>query len=380
MTTTSPSFDRPEPSGAAAPRKRFAPRLTAGIALVLAILMTLLAVTQSRLLLAEWQELNSTRDGLAAAELAYKAMSAAERASFERGPSNAMLGAAEAADPALRKRLADARAKTDETLLGLTVAIGRHCPAGCQASEDLRVATDMLNAARNRVDAVSSLPREQRTSVMVSKAVNRMFEVIPILIGMTSELSKTVIDTDPQQQPAMLGALLAVELREYAGRLGSLFTAALTEQRQLTEAERRDIAMMRGRITQLHDLIRRQGELSKGDPIKLGALTKMDAEYFGNGLAFVDAVETALDKAPFPAMTTAAFAASYVPPMKSIVEVRDTLMQAALESAQRRHEAAQRNLVADAAMGMAALVLIVVMFLMTRRLVSSIHCSQPGKE
>lgn len=349
------------------PHKTLNLRISTLSAVATAVLFILIGAMLSRFLFVEWKTFNATQEGLWATEVAYKGMIAAEKASFERGPSNGVLGDDDHADPTKQERLNNARQATDQALQQFMVAIhGRSCATDCQMAQDLRKVLEQLETARKVVNQVSSLPRKERSADLVTESVNQMFRVIPGLLQLTTELSRVAIDIDPRVEPAIFGAMYALELREYAGRLGSQFTAALTEQKSLTLVEQHNINILRGRIAQLHDLIHVHTKQWETQPLQKNAFSAMEEDYFRKGLGFVEFVEATSRRGPPYGMDTAEFAARYVPYMQSIVQLRDAMMQSALNFARARHAAALRTLIVVALIGMATLALVAILFLLIR--------------
>ena len=349
------------------PHKNLNLRISTLSAAATAVLIILIGAMLSRFLFVEWKTFTATQEGLWATEVAYKGMIAAEKASFERGPANGVLGDDDHSDPTKQARLNNARQATNQALQQFMVAIhGGSCATDCQMAQDLRKVLEQLDTARKVVDQVSSLPRKQRSADLVTEAVNQMFLVIPGLLHLTSELSRVAIDIDPGVEPAFFGAMYALELRDYAGRLGSQFTAALTEQKPLTLVEQQNINILRGRISQLHDLIHVHTKQWETQPLQTNAFSAMEKDYFGKGLGFVEFVEaTSREERPY-GINTAEFAARYVPYMQSIVQLRDAMMHSALNFARARHAAALKSLIVVALIGTATLVLVAILFLFIR--------------
>ena len=66
-------------------------KLTRLFAISTVVLVTLIGLMLSRIIFAEWNTYQSSRAGLVAMQVAYKAMVLAEKVSFERGPTNGVL-------------------------------------------------------------------------------------------------------------------------------------------------------------------------------------------------------------------------------------------------------------------------------------------------
>lgn len=326
----------------------------------------------SLMVFSEWRTANATADGLGAMKLVNKALVAAEKVSFERGPANGVLGDADRRDPAKLARLAKARGVSDAALsdLDAAVASAHQTPDVLQAKEAIVRARTQLRTGRAAVDAVSAVPRARRASALVMGAVHAMFDIVPIVMEAAALISREAEDANPRLADPLVAARLAAELREYAGRLGSQFTAALTTGKPLARAEQEGAWEVRGRVSELRDLIAGRLLAPSTDVRILAANRLMLATYFGEDLAFVDSVERASDARRPYGIDTAQFAARYVPAMGNIVALRNVLVAVAVENAEERHAEAVRDLIAICIIGVAAFVTVWgVLVVMRRRVI-----------
>jgi diguanylate cyclase (GGDEF)-like protein/hemerythrin-like metal-binding protein/PAS domain S-box-containing protein len=335
-------------------------------------LMTLVALPLTRLTLEAYTRFAATRDGLQSIQIAYHAMVAAEKVSFERGPANGVMGDANPPDAAKRERLGVARQASDKALDALLNAVqSSPNPQDARSLDQIREAREILLAARRQVDSVAQLPRDERKRPEVTGAVEHMFAAIPPLLEAVTLLSGNAETIYPDFREALNSAGLSVELREYAGRLGSQFTSALTTRHPLTDEERANVNLLRGRIEQLRELISTpaHADAHQGPHIR-DALDEMDARYFGTGLALVEALERSSDARRDYGLDTAQFAARYVPEMDSIVRVRDALVTASMEGARLAHAKALYELILGATTAAAILItLLVLLFFFRNRIV-----------
>jgi len=341
-------------------------RLTRLFAFTTLVLIALIGLMLSRMVFYEWRAYHSADAGLRAMEVAYKAMVVAEKVSSERGPTNGVLGDGDNPDPSKRARLAQARETSDKVMADLFAALEAGRPRD-EALLALQKARVQLVAARSEVDAVARLPRGSRPPERVMGAVHQMFDVIPVIMEAVTLLSREAETIYPQFSDALVGARMAAELREYAGRLGSQFTAALTEGKPLADAEQQAIHVLRGRIEQLRMLIELPTRNRETDESILAAVREMEQRYFGDGLNFVAAVEQASAEGRPYGIDTAEFAARYVPGMASIVQLRDRMVSIAIEGGQQRREQAREALVLISVLGTATLLMVVLILLVIRR-------------
>lgn len=333
------------------------------------VLLTLMSILLSGIVYPEWRTAHATANGLAAMGVLNKALVAAEKVSFERGPSNGVLGDGDHRDPAKLAKLVHARAVSDAAMTALDEAIAAapQTPQTRRAAEVLRRAHAQLEAGRLAVDNVAGMPLAHRTPVLVMGAVHAMFDIVPIVMSAAEVLSRDAGDSYPQLADTLVAARLAAELREYAGRLGSQFTAALTTGKPLARLEEQGAWEMRGRVYELRNLISGRVVAPGTDPRILAANQTMDAQYFGDDLAFVDSVERASELHRPYGIDTAQFAARYVPAMGTIVTLRDVLVASAVENAAARHARAVRYLIGIVVFGLIALGLVCAVLVVMRR-------------
>ncbi|MBA5637297.1 diguanylate cyclase [Duganella sp. LX20W] len=341
-------------------------RLTRMFAVSMAILALLVGAMLGRILWGEWNSYRAARAGLHALQLVQRGMVAAEKLSFERGPVNAVMGDAVPADPTKRARLAAARAASDQALAALAAAL-----ADPRTNEDGRPRTvtaiaARLAAARAAVDAVADLPPGQRTPQRLTAAVEGMFALIPMVLDDVTGYAAAAEQAYPNLAKILMKARFAVELREYAGRLGSRLTVALASGQPLAETEHTQILFLRGQIEQLRHLIVMSTSAIDRNPRVLAALRTMDEGYFTSGLALVTGVERDSRAHQPYGMDTAQFAQRYVPFMTPILAVRDVLLEAALDQARQDYETAQHELLLACLTGAAILLAMTLLMIMLR--------------
>ena len=224
-----------------------------------------------------------------------------------------------------------------------------------------------LRIGRAAVDAVSSIPIASRSPGRVMGAVHAMFDIVPIVMEAAAVLSRDAEDVYPELSDTLVAARLAAELREYAGRLGSQFTAALTTGKPLARVEEEGAWEMRGRVSELRDLISGRLLAPSTDVRILTANRLMQTSYFGDDFAFVGSVERASDEHRPYGIDTAQFAARYVPAMGTIVALRNMLVAVAVENAEKRHALAVGNLIGICIVGLTAFALVTGLLLAMRR-------------
>lgn len=326
-------------------------------------LITLVVLMALRMAWFDLEVVRSSEAGLRAAHRAHLAMRLAEHASAERGPAILVLNDREPADPAKEARLDEFRSRSDDALANALQAVreaGAEAPAGALAL--LESVAGELEEARISVDHIASLPyslRSARGTRITREPIDQMFGVVDTALAAVTMLSTQAERLHPDLAMALMGARLSAALREYAGRLGSFFTAPLAGGSPLGEIERREIPVTIGRIVQLKRLIDTQaeGRVLAADARIEAARSAMERSYFERGLPMVERLyERGLKGEPY-GTDSATFVGAYVPEMKSIVGVRDTFLDVATEAARTEVSRRKNHMTLNAAM--AALILCV---------------------
>ena len=339
-------------------------KLTRLFAVSITLLAVLIGAMLGRILWDEWWQYRAVRDGVHTLQLVQRAMRAAEKLSVERGPVNGVLGDAVPPDPAKAARLRGARAATDLALAELRAAlIADPVPQTEALAAQARLQT-LLAAARGAVDRLAAAPPAARTPARLTDVVEQMFALIPVEMATVDAFSRSSERVYPQLAQVLIKARYAVDLREYAGRIGSRLTPALSTGQPLAQEASRRIEELRGRIEELRQLLEADAD---ADRRVTAATDAMNRDYFGAGLAQVAQVEQASrDGRPY-GMDTAQFAQRYVPHMAPIVTVRDALLQAALEQAQRTYAAAGSRLLLACLTGAMLLLALTLLLLIVHR-------------
>ena len=322
------------------------------------------AVLAFRIAFLELQTYRSSQKGEVGVDLVSAALTAMEKVSLERAPSNGIMGDPQPDQPALRASLDRARAESDLAVSRLRSLLEAN------PSERHRVAlrrlgetVTQLRLGRSSVDAVAGRPRENRRPDAIRAAVRSMIRVVLELGPAVLDLSSEAERADPALSNPLMVAYLAAELREQAGQLGSEITVSLATRRRLDDLEIEDLDRSLGRIEVLHDLLKQRIQPYLDDP-KIGqAASRVDTAYFGDGLAFVERTIEGGKLSGDYGMTTAEFAARYVPSMTAILDLRDLVLDAARGQAGATRARARAFLLTVAA-GYALLLAILAMMLL----------------
>lgn len=296
------------------------------IALAAGVLL-LVAVLSGILLFQSWRSYGSASEARQAFASVRATIRVMELASAERGPMNAALGSALPVPAAVLASLDDARAGTDRMVDAL---LALHPPLpdtddGAKHAEIERIRQALL-AARQATDRHVATPRDQLTGQMLWDAVSGMVRIIPQWQASLAANAGLVMRSEANAPSLLSLALLASELREQAGLLGSTYTPALSRQRKLTAEEQFRIERVLGRIDELRALIDAR-MATQPDVRASDEYARMEQRYFGDGLAYLARVrEQASQQSNDASVSTRTLAEIYVPLMGSITQFRDVLL------------------------------------------------------
>ncbi|GLU31339.1 diguanylate cyclase [Trinickia caryophylli] len=345
--------------------------ITRLLGLLVACILVAVIVPLGWALAHEWSDSSAARGALQAFRGFRAGLLVMEKVSAERGPTNGALGEDLPIAPARAEALSRARAESDRRIASLVAILrNKHCPGDC--ARELAAVAKMrgdLDSARAQVDALLKVPLAERRSAEIHRVVAGMIAIIPEVAPPLDGISISVREGGPGTLNWLAATRLLADLREFAGQLGSQFTAALAAQRPLTSDELLAIARVRGRVDQLHALVLDRVTVNPGSQAARKALDDMEHDYFVTGIRYAEHVQALATKGA-TGISPARFAADYVPPMGSITRLRDVLLdQAEAELHARQTESLVHFLVALAAAVLICGALAAMMSIVRKRMV-----------
>lgn len=308
----------------------------------------------------QWHEYASNRRAVEDVERAGLALKVFEMVSRERGPTNAMLGSAKPAPIIQVQALATARANSEVAVARLRVSM-QQLPEPERAEQlgALNRLNNNLTQARYRVDELIAQPVAERNGNDLDTAVAGMIAIATQASPIATRLAQPVERYGTDLNDAIVAARAAAELREQAGQLGSQFTRALVRHEALTAESSAAVERITGHIDVIRGGVINRTTRCCDSPGVTAAMANMDKQYFGAGLGLVDNLRHSWQRNEFPTLTTGEFAARYVPTMDSILQLRDSLLQAATQKALTNSVTARDNLIRLALLAVALFVLLI---------------------
>lgn len=294
--------------------------LAAGVVLPMSVLTAILLIQSRNAYIA-------TGDALRAFSVVRATVTAMEMVSAERGPMNAALGADHPVGQPLLETLQAARDRSDTRIAEL-LALYRAplSPNSAKEFTNIQRIRYALLKAREDADALIKAPRDTVSGYSVLTVVNGMVALVPELQAAMADSVGVVMQNEADAPSLLSLALLASDLREQAGLLGSTFTPALAKQRQLTDSDEYRIERVLGRIDQLRALL--EARIAIRPDLRASLVyTDMQRLYFGDGMHYLDDVRDMAALQPDGAgVTTREVADTYVPLMRSITQFRDLML------------------------------------------------------
>ncbi len=331
-------------------------------------LMLLFSAMTARVVVREWGTYARGANSVEAVRVVQLAMRALETVSTERGPSNAVMGGSPAVVPMLRQQLAAARGRSDAALSDLQTVLRKNTDAryvsALRKLEQVRLA---LASARQRVDQQAGLLKEQRAMDGVALAVQGMVAVVPTLVSVISDVSSLAVEADPELLDGLTGMRVAASLREYAGQVGSKFTAPIIMQQPLAQHEVIEIGKLYGRIEQLRALLDVEMRSYRNILAYREALAVLDREYFGRGFPYIDGLlKVGLVSGAY-GLDTSELARRYAPSMQPILQLRDVIYGDLIREAEARNRLARNFLVGILVMALFAFLCFSVLLYLVRQ-------------
>ncbi|MEN4918946.1 GGDEF domain-containing protein [Achromobacter spanius] len=290
-------------------------------------MLSMVAVLSGILLFQSWKSHGAASEARQAFGTVRATIRVMELASAERGPMNAALGSELPVPEAVLASLAAARARTDAAIADLLALYPRTADPALDAERtEIERIRRALSDARQVVDLRISTPRERLSGQMLWDAVTGMLRIIPQWQTSMAANAGLVMRNEANAPSLLSLALLASELREQAGLLGSTYTPALTRQRKLTAEEQFRIERALGRIEELRALI--DARMATHPDVRASDVyARMEQRYFGDGLDYLARVRDQSSRQSDEAsVSTRTLAEIYVPLMGSITQFRDVLL------------------------------------------------------
>ncbi|MGY2489514.1 sensor histidine kinase [Cupriavidus sp. CP313] len=251
-------------------------------------------------------------------------LQAFEAVSAERGPANALLQDDERKSVVRIQALRAARRVSDQLLARLAAEAAalpcKRCPLIARATADVRT---QLERGRQAMDGIIADERATREPGAIDAAVAEMIAAATRFTPALSSATAELVEHAPAVTDPVVLARNAGELREYAGREGSLITELLVTGRPMSRGDVKRLAMTQGRVIQLLDAIEARLVGLRASPALAQALDDLHRNYLADASMLVSALILEIERKGRSHLGAAEFADRYTPGLKSIIQVRD---------------------------------------------------------
>lgn len=331
-----------------------------------ALVTTLLALLCGTIIWGSFRQYRQENADLQSFEFVRGAIVAANVISAERGPTNDLLVRLQNDGAAERRNLLAARARSDQALARFSAGIVQATTLDERERDNLLHALDTIRItladARSEVDALDARPLASRTVHDIQHAQARLFRIVDAVSLLIDGAMTDTAMRDPHTSGAILLARLLGDLREYAGRTGSLLIAPMFARQALDRAQFADIMRMRGRIEQLRALIDGAIGAQFDDPDVVREYAQLDDAFDGHLLPLVDATVAAGQTGAY-ATSAADFSRTIVPYFRPSELLRDRIIDLARRRAIADRDAARIKVVVSA---LATALCIAILFSLAR--------------
>lgn len=340
-------------------------RISTVISLSMGVVALATAILVERFISPELGKQSSVKAGMAAERLLPPALNAASRISAERGPANGVLGSELPLPPERVELLSAARKASDEALRVAEEALsGSGFPNGRIVGDSFSVTRDQLSKARNAIDILARLPRDQRQYSEIKSAVTAMIDTLPLMEPALNAIETALVQADPEMTDYVAIARLTTEMRDIAGQLGSVFTAAFVLKRPLTAEEIGHAERLLGAIQAIDHQVRLARARTGSSHELAAALAEVDREFKGSGLPLVHHVLEIGRSGSEYGMTAAEFAKAYVPRMNAILNLRDVAVESISGRIAEIDSHSRQSLIIGWTLALVVILSIVVSFLL----------------
>lgn len=343
---------------------------------VIAVACVLLA---GRSLNPQISKLETVETAQAAVPLMRTALETMSLASAERGPSNGVLGSDLPIPVGIMRSLNAARIRTDQAFNATLSLIDPNSsdPVDVLMGQSLREAKHQLQFARGQIDELAVQASDQRRDREIRGSIANMIKVMGLFSPGINAIEARLAKADPSLLNFVSITRVCTDMRDYAGQLGSVFTAPFVAKRPLQDDERTRIEHLQGVIQAQKLQMQLAYEKAENPSVLSPALETIETEFFRNGLVLVRSMAQIGQTSGNYKTTAAEFAQEYVPRMNVILELRTASMNELDKRLSDLHDQTLETLYWNigTAIGVCALVLGVLLFIRIRitRPMSQIH-------
>jgi diguanylate cyclase (GGDEF)-like protein len=294
-------------------------------------------------------------------------LDAANTISAERGPANAVMSEDPAPEGQAAQRLVEFRIRTDAALGRL--ASPPAAPFGLHQHviphELLRDVVDQLSLAREKVDRIATIRRQNLTAQEIQDAIASMFLVsdrFRVIAGLTAN---ELIEHDTGIVGTVLIGQMLADLREYGGRVASHIMAPLMVGEPMPVPNVIDSRRSQGRVLALWDMIGSDAAVYHGETAAR-MRREVEQQFLAEGLALVDEVIAEGLRDGRYSLSATELTDRFVPKLRPLEAFRQALLDTAIEKFRKARTGALNTLVAVTLVTITVLTVLMVLLVSLR--------------
>ena len=286
------------------------------------------------------------------------------------GPERGATSVAIFGDAASQQTLAEARARTNAAFdKGLAVAAAISVPAGRAVQANLTGIRDALSTYRATADGAISLPEQAAKLQVRDQFVADMLALNTRIGGMSNMLERTLFATDAEIGNIASVAQLTLNLREYLGRLATVYTEVVTSGKPFTPALTHSEDLLQGNADQAWSRLKDVAGSDASAPPLRAAIAEAEENFFKPWRAIRERIGKGSDAGHYD-FDGAEWRRQSQPLMKHVMKVRDVAIEEALKTADEKSSAAVVNLALIGALLLGAAALMAAVAVSIRRRVT----------
>lgn len=240
--------------------------------------------------------------------------------SVERGPTNALFSSNNSHDVIRDVNLNRARGRTDLAVEKLRAEIQRSL--FLSDLEFINRINISLRNVRYRVNEISDRPIYLRDGEEIRDILQQYFNLIDMSEVFLDKIQYQAVGASLPSIPLIHVARFSAELREYAGRLGSMFSGPLAQQEMLSAEEISNIDKTLGKIDIIKTHLERSVSETQDSELAL-VLNQSLKLYFEEGLTIILRLKSIGQKSGTYGVDGGQFVDVYVPAMSHLFVLRD---------------------------------------------------------
>jgi len=306
----------------------------------LAVICAVMAVMAALLIAHSWKMNVAARESRELVEMLGATTVISESIGPERGATSvAIMG-----DAASRQTLAEARARTDSAFdKGLAATAASSIPARQATQTNLSAIRDGLVKYRAAADGAMALSDPAAKLQVRDQFVTDMLALNNRISKVSSSLERTLFATDAEIGNIASVAQLTWNLRDYIGRVATVYTEVLTGAKPFTPAQIHTEDVLQGNVDQAWSRLKDVAGSDESSPALRAAVADIEENFFKPWRAIRVRIGQGSDAGHYD-LDGAEWRRQSQPLMKFVMKLRDVAIEEALRTADAKSSAAAVNL------------------------------------